>query len=49
MSSQMIEIRAKFVERYGESYGRIMYVNECQRQGVDPRTGAKLVGGLSDE
>lgn len=48
MSSQMIEIRAKFVERFGEKFGREMFVNECQRRGVDPVTGAK-VGGLSNE
>lgn len=45
----MIEIRAKFVERYGEKFGRVMFVDECQRQGVDPRTGEKLVGGLRHE
>ena len=45
----MIDIRAKFVDKYGEHFGRIMYVNECQRLGVDPRNGRKLKGGLSDE
>ena len=45
----MIEIRKMYIDRYGENSGRIMYVNECQRMGVDPRTGRKLKEGLSDE
>ena len=38
----MIEFRAKFVDRYGENFGRIMFVAECQRKGIDPVTGKKL-------
>lgn len=45
----MIEIRAKFVDRYGEKFGRVLFVDECQRRGIDPRTGEKLVGGLRNE
>jgi len=48
MSAQMIAIRAKFVDRYGENFGRVMFVDECQRRGVDPVTGAK-VGGRGNE
>lgn len=48
MSKQMIEVRRRYVERYGDSYGRIMFVNECQRKGIDPVTGAKM-GGVRHE
>jgi hypothetical protein len=45
----MSDIKKKYIDRYGESYGMTKYVDECQRQGIDPVTGRKLKEGLSDE
>ena len=45
----MIDFRQRLIDRYGENTGRIMFVAECQRKGLNPVNGQKLVGGLSDE
>lgn len=44
----MQSARQLFIDRYGENYGRIMFVAECQRKGVNPLNGTKLVEGLGD-
>ena len=45
----MIDFRQRLIDRYGENTGRIMFVAECQRKGLNPVNGQKVVGGLSDE
>lgn len=45
MSRAMMKMRQRYVLRYGERFGRIMFVDDCQRRGIDPLTGRKLSVG----
>lgn len=45
----MIELRQRMIDRYGEAYGRVVFVAECQRKGVNPVNGERLKGGMSNE